>query len=141
MSILLLPGYCSVPYRELYCSTSRDTHNESVSKAISRNRFRKFFSNLHIWDNTGIDDDRYYKVGPLFDILNTNLKRLVSANNFGVHESMITYYGRDGTKPFIRGKLIRLGFKLQCLCSWDIYYLHAVPCCGKYTNLPETGFG
>ena len=59
ISILLLSGYCRVPYRELYWSTSPDTHNESVSKAISRNRFREIFSNLHIRDNTNIDDDRY----------------------------------------------------------------------------------
>ena len=61
-SILLLSGYCWVPYRELYWSTSPDTHNESVSKIISRNSFREIFSNLHIRDNTDIDDDRYYKV-------------------------------------------------------------------------------
>ena len=30
ISILLLSGYFRVPYRELYCSTPPDTHNESV---------------------------------------------------------------------------------------------------------------
>ena len=39
ISTLLLSGYCRVPYRELYWSVSPDTHNESVSKAISRNLF------------------------------------------------------------------------------------------------------
>ena len=40
ISILQLSGYCRVPYRELYWSTSPDTHNELVSKAI----FKKPFS-------------------------------------------------------------------------------------------------
>ena len=41
ISILLFSGYCRVPYCELYWSRSPDTHNESVSKAISRKRFRE----------------------------------------------------------------------------------------------------
>ena len=40
INILLLPGYCRVPFCELYWSTSPDTYNESVSKAI----FKKPFS-------------------------------------------------------------------------------------------------
>ena len=106
ISILLLPGYFKVPYREMYWSTSPDIHNESLSKAISRNRFREIFSNLNIQDNTDIDDYRYYKVRHLFDILNTNFKRFMSANNFSIDESMIPYYGISGTKEFIRGKSI-----------------------------------
>ena len=109
ISILLLPGYCRVPYRKLYWSTSPDTHNESVSKAISRNRFREIFSNLHIWDNTDIDDDCCHKVRPSLDILNTNFKTFVSGNNFSVDESMTPYYGRHCTKQFIRGKPTQFG--------------------------------
>ena len=141
ISILLLSGYCRVPYHELYWSTSPDTHNESVSKAISRNRFREIFSNLHIRDNTDIDDDCYYKVRPLFDILNTNFKNFVSANNFSVDESMIPYYARHSTKQSVRGKPIQFGLKLWCLCSSDGYILHAEPYSGKDADLPETGLG
>ena len=112
INILLLPSYCRVLYRELYWSTSPDTHNESFSKATSRNSFREIFSNLHIRDNTNIDDDRYYKVRLLFDILNTSFKRFLSANNFSVDESMIPYYGRHGTKQVIRGKPYNLCLNL-----------------------------
>ena len=89
-----------------------DTYNISASKAISRNHFGEIFINLHIRDNTDTDDDRYYKVRPLFDILNTNFKRFVPANNFSVKDSMIPYYGRHGTKQFIGGKSIRFWFKV-----------------------------
>ena len=141
ISILLLSGYCRVPYRELYWSTSPNIQNESVSRAIARNCFREIFSDLHIWDNTDIDDDRYFKVRPLFDILNTIFKRFVSANNFSVDESMTPYYGRHGTKQFIIGKPLRFGFKLCFFCSSDGHLLHAEPYCGKDTDLPETGLG
>ena len=81
LSILLLSGYCKVPYHELYWSTSPATRIESVSKSISRNRFWEIFSNLHICDNSDIDNDRYYKVRPLFEILNAIFKKFVSAKN------------------------------------------------------------
>ena len=131
INILLLPSYCRVLYRELYWSTSPDTHNESFSKATSRNSFREIFSNLHIRDNTNIDDDRYYKVRLLFDILNTSFKRFASANNFSVDESMIPYYGRHGMKQVIRGKPIQFGFKPWCLCSSAGYLLHVEQYCEK----------
>ena len=89
-------------------------------------------------DNTDIHDYRYYKVGPLFDILTANFKRFVFGNNFSVDEIMIQYYGRHGTMQFIRGKSIRSGLKLWCLCSSDGYLLHAKLYCGKDTDLPET---
>ena len=96
LNLLLLSSYCRVPwagyqYHELYWSTSPDTHNDSVSKAMSRNCFWEIFSNLHIQDNTDMDNDRYYKVRPLFDILNRNFKRFVSANNFSINKSMIPH--------------------------------------------------
>ena len=138
ISILLLSGYCRVPYRELYWSAWPDTHIKLVSKAKSRNRFREIFSNLRIRDNTDINDDYYYKVRPLFRILNTSFERFTSANNFSVDGSMIPYYGRHGTKQFIREKPIRFGFNLWCLCSSDGYLLYVEPYCGKGTSLSET---
>ena len=62
----------------------------------------------------------------------------MSANNFSVDESMIPYYGRHGTKQFIREKPIRFEFNLWCLCSSDGYLLYAEPYCGKGTSLSET---
>ena len=96
VSLLLLSSYCRVPwagyqYRELYWSTSLDTHSDSVSKAMSRNCFWEIFSNLHIQDNTDMDNDRYYKVRPLFDILNRNLKGLYLRITLVSIKSMIPY--------------------------------------------------
>ena len=62
----------------------------------------------------------------------------MSVNNFSVDESMIPYYGRHGTKQFIRGKPIR--FRV-CLSLSDGYLFHAEPYCGKDTYLSETGLG
>ena len=62
IAVLLLSGYCKVPYRDLHWRDAPDTHNEAVSCGMSRNRFREILSNLHLADNTQIKEDTYYKV-------------------------------------------------------------------------------
>ena len=52
IAVLLLSGYCKVPYRDLYWADAPDTLNEAVSCAMSRNRFRQILSNLHLAENT-----------------------------------------------------------------------------------------
>ena len=59
IAVLLLSGYCKVPYRNLYWLDAPDTHNEAVSCAMSRNRFREILSNLHL--------ERYYRLHPLLE--------------------------------------------------------------------------
>ena len=62
VAVLLLSEYFKVPYQNLYWANTPDTHNEAVSCAVSRNRFRKMLSNLHLPDNTliqKIDTKKY----------------------------------------------------------------------------------
>ena len=141
IAFLLLSGYFKVPYRDLYWADAPDTHNEAVSCAMSRNRFREILSNLHLADNTQITEDRYYKVRVLFEKLNFNFKYCGSFVNHSVDKSIIPYYWKHGTKHFIRGKPIRFGFKLWCITSSEGYLLHAEPYCGIDTDLPDTGLG
>ena len=58
IAVLLLSGYCKFSYRDLYWADTPDIHNEEVSIAMSRNRFREILSNLHLDDNTQITEDR-----------------------------------------------------------------------------------
>ena len=125
IAVLLLSGYCKVPYRNLYWVDVPDTHSEEVSCAMNRNRFREILSNLHLADNTQITGEGYYKVQRLFEKLNFNFKQYGSFINHSVDESIIPYYGKHGTKQFIRGKPIRFGFKLWCITSSEGYLLHA----------------
>ena len=70
-----------------------------------------------------------------------NFKQYGSFVNHSVNESIIPYYGKHGTKQFIRGKPIRFGFKLWCITSSEGYFLHAEPYCGVDTDLLDTGLG
>ena len=141
IAITLLCGYCKVPYRELYRAVSPDTHNEAVANPMSRNCFREIFSCLHLTNYAEINNDRYYKVCPMFDSLNSNFKKYFTTNNYSIDETMIPYYEKHGTKQFIRGKPIPFDFKLWCLASPDEYLFHAEPYCGSNTKPKETGLG
>ena len=141
IAFLLLSRYCKVPYRNLYWADAPDTHNEAVSCAMNRNRFREILSNLHLDDNTQIAEDRYCKVRVLFEKLNFSFKQYGSFVNHSVDESSIPYYGKHGTKQFIREKLIRFGFKIWSITSSEGYLLHAEPCCGVDNDWPDTGLG
>ena len=108
---------------------------------MSRNRFREILSNLHLADNTQITDNRNYKAQVLFEKLDFNFKQYGLFVNHSVDESIILYYGKHGTKQFIRGKPIRFGFKFWCITSSEGFLLHAEPYCGLNTDLPDTGLG
>ena len=94
---------------------------------------------LRIW--TIFTQCRYYKVRVLFEKLNFNFKQYRSFVNHSVDESIIPYYEKHGTEQFIRGKPIRLGFKLCCITSSGGYLRHAEPYCGVDTYFPDTGLG
>ena len=131
IAVLLLSRYCKVPYRNLYWADAPDRHNEAVSRAMSRNKFREILSNLHLPYNTQITEDRYYKVQVLLEKLNFNFKQYGSFVYHSVNESIIPYYGKHGTKQF----------KLWCITSSEEYLFHAEPYCGVDTDLPDTGLG
>ena len=54
---------------------------------------------------------------------------------------MVLYYGKHGTKQFIREKPIPFDFKLWCLASSDGYLFNAELYCGSNTKPKETGLG
>ena len=68
-------------------------------------------------------------------------KFIAFRSNLSVDESMLPYYDRHSTKQFIRGKPVRFGFRMWCLCGQDGFLYHAQPYSGNYTHLRESGLG
>lgn len=114
LAVLMLSGYNPLPRRRLYWETAVDVHHQLVSDAISRNRFSDIFSSLHFADNKNLDqNDKFAKVRPLFDILNSQfLENAPHTENHSFDESMCEYFGKHGCKQCIRNKPIRFGFKI-----------------------------
>ena len=56
---------------------------------------------------------------------------------------MVPYYGQNGLKQHIRGKPIRFGYKVWCLCTRTGYLVQAIPYQGSTTGYsnPEFGMG
>ena len=104
------------------------------------NRFEEIMRNLHVANNAHIDDDRMYKVRPIIKDINAAGK-IVFSSNLSVDESMLPYHGRHSTKQFTRGKAVRFGFKMWCLCGQHGFLYHAQPYAGSDTHLPESGLG
>ena len=67
--------------------------------------------------NTNLSGDRYayYKVRPILEELTETFKQADVAEDIIIDETMIPYFGKHGTKQFIREKPIRLSFNLWFL--------------------------
>nr|CAI5829083.1 unnamed protein product [Callosobruchus analis] len=112
-----------------YWSTEEDKGIDLEKKCMSRNRFQSIKQNLHLSDNSILDkNDKFAKVRPFFDVINKkNLQFGMFSFNLSIDEQMVPYFGRHSCKMFIKGKPVRLGFKLWCFCSSDGYLFYSVP--------------
>ncbi|XP_050024907.2 piggyBac transposable element-derived protein 2-like [Dermacentor andersoni] len=134
LGILLLSGYVPVPRRRMLWENSRDSHNELVANSMRRDRFEAIFTNLHVADNNNlVQEDKFTKLRPLFRLLNERfLLYAPLLDCLSIDESMCEYFGKHGCKQFMKGKPIRFGYKLWCICTPLGYLLSVEPYQGRY---------
>ena len=48
-----------------------------------------------------------------------------------IDEQMVPYFGRHSCKMFMKGKPVRFGFKIWCLCSSEGYLFNSIPYIGR----------
>ena len=124
LAVLILSGYNPLPRRRMYWDVQTDVHNPAMADAMPRDRFDAIMRYLHLADNSTrpASPDRFRKARPLFDLVEDRfLRHFPVSRSLSVDESMVRYYGKHGAKQFIRGKPIRLGYKVWCCCSPDRY--------------------
>ena len=119
--------YHLVPFRWFYWSNQPDVYNQLVAESMRRNRFEEILQCLHFADDSRITSDRYSKIGPLFKEINKKFKTFPLSPNISIDETIIKYYGKHGSKQFIRRKPIRFGFKTFSLASPGGFLYHAEP--------------
>lgn len=62
--------------------------------------------------------------------------------DLSVDDQMVPYFERHFCKIFVRGKPIRFGYKLWCLCSSTGYLFNCIPYAGSANNYnKEVGLG
>jgi DNA excision repair protein ERCC-6 len=84
-----------------------------------------------------------YKLRNLFDLLNEKFSQFgIFQINLSIDEQMVRYFGRHSAKMFMKGKPVRFGFKIWCLCSSYGYLFKCIPYCGKSAHYnPDIGLG
>lgn len=115
-------------YIRMFWEIKSDTHNESVSNSMRRNRFLEIQQYLHLSNNLQLPaNDKFGKVRSYFDLLNKSFIKnfgLISSSHISIDETMVPYYGRHGTKQHIHGKPIRFGYKLWSAATRNGYLVH-----------------
>lgn len=141
--ILVFSGYHTLPATKMYWSKDEDKGIPLVRNCMSRNRFDSIKQNIHLSDNAQLDsDDRFAKLRPIFDIINEkNMQFGLFHYNLSIDEEMVPYFGRHSCKMFIKGKPVRFGFKLWCLCSSNGYLYKFIPYGGKSMNTEANDLG
>ncbi|KAK9730796.1 Transposase IS4 [Popillia japonica] len=140
---MILSGYHTLPRIPMYWSSDEDKGVNIVQKCMSRNKFQNIKRNLHLSDNSLLDkNDKFAKVRPFLNMLNDkNLQFGIFSFNLSIHEQMIPYFGRHSCKMFIKGKPVRFGFKLWCLCSSDGYLFYSLPYGGASMKNEKSSLG
>lgn len=143
IGIMVLTGYHSLPQQHLYWSNDEDKGLGIVKNCMSRNNFCNIKRNIHLSDNSTLDKtDKFAKVRPLMDIINKkNLQFGVFSFSLSIDEQMVPYYGRHSCKMYIKGKPVRFGFKLWCLCSSTGYMYQFIPYAGASPNKEKSIMG
>jgi len=77
-------------------------------------------------NNHSLDSqDKLYKIRPLVDKLKKKfVEHFVPSEHLNFDESMVKYFGRHGSKQFLRGKPIRFGYKIWSLNTAPEYLIN-----------------
>ena len=115
VGVLLLSGYHKVPQISLNWDTNIDMSVGIVRNAISKNRFKEIKKYFHCADNDNLDlEDKFSKVRPLFDIMNSKLNQFgYMHNKFSIDEQMVPYTGMHSGKQTIRIKSVGLRHRMD----------------------------
>lgn len=143
IGILLMSGYSTVPHISDYWSREPTLGRPIIRNAMSRKNFQKIKQYLHLANNFTIDTtDKFAKLAPYFKLLNNNFMQFgVFSAHLSIDEQMVPYYGKHSSKMYIRGKPIRFGYKLWCLCSSEGYLYQFIPYGGAGGFPKDIGLG
>ena len=142
LGVIIFSGYHHVPSEKNFWSTQPDLQVPFVANEISRNRYHKIKSNIHLADNYNLEKgNKVAKVQPIYDMFNKNLKQFgLLHSKLSIDESMVPYKGLHSIRQYMKAKPIKFGYKLWSLCGDDGYPYHLDIYCGK-SNVTHGNYG
>ena len=107
-------------------------HYNPIADVMSRQRFQKLASYMHIANNLTVTEenknDKVWKIRRWCDDLNSNFLKVSPSENQCIDEVMVAFKGRSILKQYLPKKPRKWGFKLWARCSstgflhvFDIY--------------------
>ncbi|XP_014675102.1 PREDICTED: piggyBac transposable element-derived protein 3-like [Priapulus caudatus] len=141
MGLVKMPGYA--------CFWETDLRYNPVADIMSRNRFQKLTSYLHIKNNNTVTEqekeDRAWKVRPWLDSLNATFSQVSPDEHQSIDEIMVAFKGRALLKQYMPKKPKKWGFKLWGRCDssgflhqFDVYQGRGS---GLVGDAPNCGLG
>lgn len=112
IGIELLMGIVDLPaYTDHW---SRELRYEKVACVMPLKKYQLIRRYIHFVDNTQQNDDRYFKIRPLLDIVKKNFLAIEEEKKYSVDEMMVPYKGtRAGSRrQYIKNKPHKWGFKI-----------------------------
>ena len=96
IAIMIMSSYNIRPQFSMYWSFDKDVYCSFLRQLMSRNKFKKIKSYIHVRDNKHIDpSDKGAKLGPSFDVVNRKLTQFgVFASHLSIDEQIVPYFGR-----------------------------------------------
>jgi hypothetical protein len=136
--ILMLSGYHILPSQQMYWERSEDVSVPVVQASLPRDRYLQIKKWLHAGDNDNLDaTDRLTKIRPFLDLMKKNILRWgIHSEHLSIDESMVPYFGRCGLKMFLKGKPVRFGYKIWCLCDSQGFLYNFDVYTGRKSNQP-----
>ena len=132
IGIYLHMGIVKMPGVRYYWEN--ETRYSPVADTISRNRFQKLLTVLHLVDNFSVADDvkssdRLWKLRPWLESFRQNCVKVIPDETNSIDEMMVPYKGHTSRiKQYMRGKPHPWGFKIWArtavsgmLYDFDVY--------------------
>ncbi|XP_051168542.1 piggyBac transposable element-derived protein 4-like [Leptopilina boulardi] len=126
----ILMGIHQLPRLRDYWSSDSVLRVEAISNVMTRDRFKQITASIHLNSNDtmlprgNINYDKLYKVRPLIEVLNKNIKKHYrNSMTVAVDESMILFKGRSTLKQYNPMKPIKRGYKVWCLAASQTGYV------------------
>lgn len=114
IGIYIRMGLVSMPRVRAYWESS--SRYPSIADKMSRNRFEKLASSIHISNNLTATDkekeDKLWKIRPWLSALRSQFLKIPAEEFNSVDEIMVAFKGKSSLKQYIRGKPNPWGFKL-----------------------------
>lgn len=132
LGLLIMMGLHRLPRVRDYWSRNKIFYTEVVANVMSRNKFFRILSALHLSDSAKQNllrkNSKEFKLFKVFDFISLLRKNFQTnfrlGTNISIDESMIKFKGRSSLKQFLPSKPIKRGYKVRCLADSLTGYLY-----------------